>query len=179
MVSRRPFVVNVSPILRHSAGSMSESVRGPIADLNVCGSIVPEEAEVEVEAVLEPAHPGVLVSGTVTARWLGECRRCLTPAEGTLAVAVRELFDRGGDPETTYPLVGEQVDLEPMARDAILCELPLAPLCRPGCRGLCPECGGDRNLDECRCPDELGDPRTTKAGSDGRTQEEDIQGQEP
>lgn len=150
-MSRRPFVLNVSPILRHSAGRLQESLRGPIPDLSVCGSTVPAGTEVEVDAVLEPAHPGVMVSGVVRAPWSGECRRCLGSAGGSLKVAVRELFASGGDPETTYPLMGEQVDLEPMARDAILCELPLAPLCRPGCRGLCPECGEDRNLDECRC----------------------------
>ncbi|MGH9130243.1 MAG: YceD family protein [Acidimicrobiales bacterium] len=151
-MSRRPFLVNVAPILRQSAGRQTESRRGPIPDLRVCGSTVPVGCDVEVEAVLEPAHPGVLVSGVVSADWSGECRRCLAPAAGRLRVEVRELFEPGGDPETTYPLIGEQVDLESMARDAILCELPLAPLCRPGCRGLCPECGADRNVDECQCP---------------------------
>ena len=36
-------------------------------------------------------------------------------------------------------------------RDAIVLELPMAPLCREDCRGLCPQCGADRNEAECGC----------------------------
>ena len=148
---RRPFALSVAPVLRHAVAIQREQLSGPIPDLVVCGSTVPEDSEVAVDVALEAAHPGVLVSGVVRAPWVGECRRCLGAAGGQIVAEVRELFEPDGDPETTYALEGEQVDFEAMARDAILCELPLAPLCQPGCRGLCPVCGGDRNLDECRC----------------------------
>ena len=46
---------------------------------------------------------------------------------------------------TRSPSPGDQLDLEPMVREAVLLELPLAPLCRPDCAGLCPECGANRN----------------------------------
>ena len=51
--------------------------------------------------------------------------------------------------EDTYPLEGDQLDLRPLVRDALLLELPLAPLCREDCRGLCAECGADLNLGPC------------------------------
>ena len=50
------------------------------------------------------------------------------------------------------------LDPEPLVRDAIALELPFAPLCSPTCRGLCPRCGGDRNLGECSCTEAI-DPR--------------------
>lgn len=157
-MTRRPFVVNVAPLLGARGECQRARRSGVIADLSVCASVVPEGAEVDVEVVLEPAHPGVLVSGVVSAPWAGECRRCLGDVAGCLRVEVRELYEPAGDPDTTYRLVGEQVDLEAMARDAILLELPLAPLCRSGCRGLCPTCGADRNRSECRCePSDLAD----------------------
>ena len=53
--------------------------------------------------------------------------------------------------EDTYPLEGDQLDLRPLVRDALLLELPLAPLCREDCRGLCAECGADLNLGPCQC----------------------------
>ncbi len=53
--------------------------------------------------------------------------------------------------EDAYPMTGNDLDLEPMARDAVLLELPLAPLCAPDCRGLCPQCGANRNLGDCEC----------------------------
>ena len=45
----------------------------------------------------------------------------------------------------------DAVDLAPMAHEAILSELPLAPLCRDDCLGLCSFCGNDRNTEPCRC----------------------------
>lgn len=147
----RPFALSVAPILRHGLAVQREHLSGCIPDLVVCGTRLPDGAEVGLDVVVEAAHPGVAVRAVVRAPWVGECRRCLGVAGGQIAVEVRELFEAGGDPETTYPLEGEQVDFEAMARDAILCELPLAPLCQPDCRGLCPVCGGDRNFEECRC----------------------------
>ena len=37
--------------------------------------------------------------------------------------------------------------------------LPMKPLCRPDCRGLCPVCGGNKNVTECRCETRGTDPR--------------------
>jgi uncharacterized protein len=45
-----------------------------------------------------------------------------------------------------------------MVRDAVVLEMPFAPLCRTDCLGLCPACGGDRNLGECPGHEEP-DPR--------------------
>jgi uncharacterized protein len=45
-----------------------------------------------------------------------------------------------------------------VVRDACILDLPLAPLCRADCAGLCPECGVNRNLEQCSC-DAPTDPR--------------------
>lgn len=139
---------------------MRVACQGVIADLEVAGTKVPEGAEVSVEAQLEMVQGGVLVTGTVRAPWEGQCRRCLEAARGEVSVRVREFYgsQASSDDEDVYPLGGDQLDLEPLARDAVLLELPLAPLCREGCQGLCPVCGADRNRLTCGCDDQL-DPR--------------------
>ena len=71
---------------------------------------------------------------------------------------MRELYTDDGDGEETYPLVDHEVDLEPLVRDAVLLELPLAPLCRADCQGLCPFCGVNRNDEACGC-EAPADPR--------------------
>jgi len=132
----------------------------------VTGSAVPAGADVSLDVMVELVDGGVLVSGTVEAPWSGECRRCLTSVEGRLEIRVRELYEPRGDhgstgeeDEDTYPLVGDQLDLTPLARDAVLLELPQAPLCRDDCAGLCPTCGADRNAGPCGCPSGPADPR--------------------
>lgn len=156
--ARRRFVVPVAELQRQIGKRVRVDRSGPVADLACSGSAVPDGADCRIDATLESILGGVSVQGTVSAPWTGSCRRCLAPAAGTLDVAVRELFTAGGDAEETYPLAHDHVDLEPLVHDAVLLELPTAPLCRPDCAGLCPVCGVDRNETTCSCAAPL-DPR--------------------
>ncbi len=51
------------------------------------------------------------------------------------------------------------LDLAEMLREQFYLALPMQPLCRPDCHGLCPSCGIDRNVDSCQCKTEWVDPR--------------------
>lgn len=146
---RRPFIVNVATLRREPGTRRWEHRQAALPDLAITASRVPAGAEVVVDVALEWVHGGILATGTVSAPWAGECRRCLAPASGEALAHVTELFEEAGDPELTYPLHGDRIDLERLARDAVLLELPLAPLCRDECQGLCPQCGGNLNLAPC------------------------------
>jgi DUF177 domain-containing protein len=54
---------------------------------------------------------------------------------------------------------GNEVDVAPIAEERIQMSIPMKPLCREDCRGLCPRCGADRNLGSCGCAIEEPDPR--------------------
>ena len=165
-----PFVVHVARLRRVSGTRWHEVRSGPFDEEGVLGtrseadSSVPEGADASCDVTLESFAGGVMVTGTVTAPWTGMCRRCAIRVGGVLRIPVRERFadpgDRHGDPEDdeAYPIVDDVLDLGPMVRDAIVLELPLAPLCREDCRGLCPSCGCDRNEETCGC-EEPRDPR--------------------
>ncbi len=51
------------------------------------------------------------------------------------------------------------LDLGDMLREQFYLALPMRPLCRPDCQGLCPQCGADRNVEACQCQSEWVDPR--------------------
>jgi uncharacterized protein len=55
----------------------------------------------------------------------------------------------------------DRLDLGEVLREQVLLALPLKPLCREDCRGLCPRCGRNRNVSPCGCPpeEEPGDSR--------------------
>ena len=72
---------------------------------------------------------------------------------------MQELFEAIPLDGETYPLEHDSVDLALPVRDAVLVELPLAPLCGPDCAGLCPVCGRDSNDDPCSCDQTTPDPR--------------------
>ena len=57
-----------------------------------------------------------------------------------------------------FPFDGERVDLEPLFREQFVLAIPFAPLCAETCKGLCPQCGIDRNTASCTCEPPI-DPR--------------------
>ncbi len=79
----------------------------------------------------------------LTATLHGLCMRCLTPSEFDVEVESREIDQPGtGDEELASPYVNlDELDIAAWAHDAIALTLPVAMLCRPDCKGLCPECG--------------------------------------
>jgi uncharacterized protein len=108
---------------------------------------VPVGAEIDLDLRLESVMEGVLVSGTATAPLSGECGRCLEVVSDTLTVDLQELFayaetEAGtAEDEEVSLMEGDLLDLEPVLRDAVVLALPLTPLCREDCAGLCVECG--------------------------------------
>jgi uncharacterized protein len=150
--------VGVALLRKHPGTTRRVEAAGPIEDLVVIDSRVPEGSEVEVDVLVESVLGGVVVSGTVSADWEGACRRCLEPTTGRIVAKVRELYADDADPELGYAMTADWLDLEPLAHDACILELPLAPLCGPDCLGLCPECGANRNHETCGCSEKT-DPR--------------------
>ncbi|WP_245834137.1 YceD family protein [Streptomyces aidingensis] len=115
---------------------------------------VPEGAPVEIELRLESVVDGVLVTGTARAPLEGECVRCLEPVHDEGVAEFQELYsypDSDGrgrqaaadeeEGEEAGFLEGDLFDLEPVLRDAVVLALPLQPVCREDCPGLCPDCG--------------------------------------
>jgi uncharacterized protein len=155
----RPFLVQVAALRKVAGTTRHEARRGAIDGLGAVGVVVPDGSEIVADLTLSSYQGGIAADGTVTAPWTGECRRCGGPVSGTVTAVVREHYapDGEGD-EDAYPLEGDEIDLEPLARDAVLLDLPLAPLCSTDCRGLCPQCGANWNLSTCDCVAN-GDPR--------------------
>jgi len=92
--------------------------------------------------------------GDVSVQWESQCSNCLRELEETLVVHVDELFEPDPVEGETYPLLGHEIDLEQLVRDAVLLELPLAPRCSEPCGD---DAGTDADVDESSDP--VPDPR--------------------
>jgi uncharacterized protein len=155
---RKPLVVDTRELGRRpgSMRTLQRTVPAP-GDLGIDLVGVPAGADLELDLRLEAVMEGVLVSGTATAPLAGECGRCLEAVSDELTVDLQELYSydaeagrapRGGGPagapeedEETARMEGDLLDLEPVLRDAVVLALPLTPLCREDCSGLCADCG--------------------------------------
>jgi len=140
--------------------SLRRTAEAP-ADLGIGVIGVPEGSPVELDLKLEAVGEGILVSGTAVVALTGECTRCLKPITDSMEIDVQELFYYpGNEPDVEAARnEGERIDLEPILRDAVVLDLPFAPLCTEDCLGICVMCGADLNDDpEHGHGDEL-DPR--------------------
>jgi uncharacterized protein len=138
--------------------TVSRRVAAP-ADLGIVVIGILEGSSLDLELRLESVVEGVLVSGTARARAIGECVRCLDPVDLPVEVDLQELYDYpatkpGGRPAPAadhpaaeddehdlHLIEDDLIDLEPVLRDSAVLALPLQPLCRDDCPGLCSECG--------------------------------------
>lgn len=154
-----PLVIGVAELLRRPGSTREELREAILDDLSTSTATVPDGAPITVEVRLEAVNEGIVVRGTVSAPWRGECRRCLRAIESVLVADVLEVFEDEPVEGETSKLDHDRVDLEPLAREAVLLGLPLAPLCQDDCLGLCAECGADRNAGDCGHTVEVADDR--------------------
>ncbi|NJD60707.1 MAG: hypothetical protein C3F13_12655 [Anaerolineales bacterium] len=97
-----------------------------------------------------------------------ECVRCLNSFQQTFHIDFAELYAFSQRYATDSGLIMPEtgiIDLAPVLRDYILLEIPISPLCRPDCKGLCPICGNNLNESICHHDDEPGDPRLSSLKS--------------
>ena len=161
-MTRSPWRIGITELRRRPGTQREVLLAAPLPGLAITPSRVADDEDVVVDAVLESIEgAAVTITGTVTTRWQGECRRCLELVEGTLEATLSEVFEVVPTEGETYPIEVDQVDIEPVVRDAVLLQLPLAPLCRPDCPGPAPEAfptsvASDRSDEEADPP---ADPR--------------------
>lgn len=116
----------------------------------------------------------VRVTGRVTTELEVACSRCLEPfripVDSAFALlylpASSEASSISGDDHqlededanASY-YEDETIDLAQLMREQFYLALPMKPLCRPDCQGLCPVCGTNRNVATCSCETGWVDPR--------------------
>jgi uncharacterized protein len=121
--------------------------------------------------------------GTIKADLELQCSRCLDPyplhvdapfdlrylpATAASTDAEREVDDE--DLETSF-YRNDEIDLNVLMREQFYLALPMKPLCREGCRGLCAQCGTNLNTSTCDCSPVWEDPRLAALKELGKTRE--------
>ncbi len=136
----------------------------------------------DLDLYADGAH--VFVAGTFKGELTVACSRCIEPMKLAIDEKLRVTFmprhelpaedededkdkdteaaeegaEVGGDDLDLFPYEGEWVDLEPLFREQFVLAIPFAPLCAEDCKGLCSQCGINRNTGTCTCEKPV-DPR--------------------
>ena len=142
MSAPSPYVVNVRDLV-HRPGEMRERELdfGVPDKLGEGAASVAAGEQLHLGLRLEGLHDGVLVTGEVDTVAHAECVRCLDPVEIDVEVDFQELFAYSATEAFDFVVRDDQLDLEPVVRDAVVLSLPFQPVCRPDCPGLDPVTG--------------------------------------
>jgi uncharacterized protein len=143
-----------------------------LVDPEALGGVFPDPAWTldAVDLVVERQGDKVAIAGRfeATARLL--CSRCLEPLVSRVEPGVDLHFvpqpsgrqgqiELGRDDLEVDFYRADLLDVGGLLRSETALALPMKPLCRDDCRGLCPVCGGNKNITECRCETRGTDPR--------------------
>ncbi|GBD83848.1 hypothetical protein BMS3Abin02_00231 [bacterium BMS3Abin02] len=140
------FILNVSDLLGHPGARRTVALEAPLdIRLDLASVVEPVFADLVLEATVDE----VVARGTLRITASLRCNRCLAEWDDEMSVAILEVF--GARPVDDGPIVERDgsIDLEQILHDEASLALPIAPLCRPDCLGLCPTCGTDLNTDPC------------------------------
>lgn len=122
-----------------------------------------------VEVVAELVEKDINIRGHLAARLELSCDRCLgrveLPVESDFDLLYRPLAEIARDEEVEVPgdelkvgfYSGEGIALADVVTEQVLLSVPMKVVCQPGCLGLCPVCGGNRNIEHCDCSSERED----------------------
>lgn len=127
--------------------------------------------DVQVFLKIFKAGDTVLVSGKAKAEASLSCSRCLEKFSYPLDVKfeveyvpLRELIEVGEHELTREELdvsfyKNDQIDIDELVREHLLLAVPMKPLCKSNCKGICPKCGKNLNENLCECSTNEIDPR--------------------
>ena len=143
---------------------------------------LPDELELNDERVVLAGSPAISgrisidghvlkIQGDLQARVQVECDRCLKPIElpvktdFKLEYGTPQQYCESHAAELTEEELelsvfdGDVVDIDEIVREQLLLAVPIQVLCQADCKGLCANCGINRNIADCNCEDKKIDPR--------------------
>jgi len=162
--------INVSQQLKSAIGTLREYDVDSQLDLLGIGV----KNTVKGRVSLTRTNRGILVQGKVHTCIPAECSRCLNSFDCPLTIDIEEEYfpiidvnsgsalEVPDEPDSFRIDEHHILDLSEAIRQNALLAIPMKPLCREDCPGLCPECGKDLTKTRCNCKTNKIDPRWSK-----------------
>lgn len=126
-------------------------------------------APVRVTLLARKSSGGVTVKGNIRGTVTLSCSCCLITFSEDIShdfyynclpeAAMEEVEELSNEDADTYYYSGGEIDVTALVQEQVALSVPLRPLCKEDCKGLCPKCGADLNQGECGCQKEPVDIR--------------------
>ncbi len=136
---------------------------GMDVDEQIAVGINEHETLASVKLHIDKRGPQVLVNGTIEAEMKLMCSRCLREFAQDVSMPVDLVYNPVEEMEEEHGGIGkkeldmgfykeDEIDTGVIASEQILLNVPIKVLCSETCKGICPGCGRDLNVEGCICP---------------------------
>jgi uncharacterized protein len=157
-LTNRVFKINVGFLLSAGSGNFQDSRLDIPTAVKISDDLIVNAITGSLR--LTRAKEGILVQSQLNINVDNQCSRCVDTVVQDVELEIEELFAHPETHTSEFAVGGDAIlDLAPLLRDEILIEMSHKILCRPECKGLCPECGTNWNHETCNCADNHIDPR--------------------
>ena len=163
--------INVAQLIKESVGSKHNCQIDESIEVNNINSV-------KGDVTLTRTKSGIMVKGEMTASVRGVCSRCLKlidyevsysfEEEALPSTTISEGLSQQAQSDNLTIDESQILDLSEAMQQYALLTMPVKPLCRPDCAGICPCCGQDLNQTVCKCPPNACDQRWSKLISLGK-----------
>lgn len=149
-------------------------LKSPIEDFDLSGDEIILKEPITLKLNVYKAGSKVIIKGIIQTLVELECSRCLEEffchIDEDFTITFLPESERPKDPDLELDsrdldisfYDGETIDLTKLVKEQIILSVPMNPVCRVNCRGLCPECGENLNEKRCACSSMRGDMRWSK-----------------
>jgi len=154
--------LNVAEIKKSLVGESSFQFSLRPEELGLTDADLPVVGKIETHGTISNGGDVLLLHAELTTQVRRQCARCLKEFVAPLETVVDERYypaQAENLPEDAPTYQFDIVDISEALREGLLLAEPVKVLCKADCKGLCPKCGADLNVEECRCDKRSVDPR--------------------
>lgn len=153
--------VDISNILKVNGASLDVELEEALEGFDGSGNDFAFDTPVKITCRFTNMGGIVQMDGHFEIGYLVKCSRCLKDVRSSMEADLKEEFVQEGQlkDDDSYAYSDKVIMLDKVLKDNIILNLPVKQTCSEDCKGLCPECGVDLNIDKCSCLKEELDPR--------------------
>ncbi len=157
-------VINFSDLLSKKNRKKQISLSFELEPFEFEGEEIRAIEKVSVEGVAISENDVIVINASIKTKLKLNCSRCLDTFIYPIDIDIEERFTNDIDlqQDGTMFVEGDSLDITEIIENCIISTLPIKRLCKDDCKGLCPECGVNKNVENCSCLDYDVDIRLAK-----------------
>ena len=157
-------VINFSDLLSKKNRKKQISLSFELEPFEFEGEEIRAIEKVSVEGVAISENDVIVINASIKTKLKLNCSRCLDTFIYPIDIDIEERFTNNKElqDEEIMFVDGDTLNITEIIENSIISTLPIKRLCKEDCKGLCSQCGANKNVENCSCLDYDVDVRLAK-----------------